>query len=725
MSAALAALAHGMMRSRRSQAPCIRESTTMTDTLPELPQEWPESLAPDALVLTSKAAPPLAEPLLDFSAMSGTTFEQFCWWLLKKDHTLAGCKRLGGEGKVQGGVDLFAFDAEGTGKLSVFECKAWKIFDPTRLTKAIDAFLQGPWAASTRTFTMIVAQQDMGGGALAKRWTTEKERLKLAGIEGDLWTAHTLTQRVQAYPDILSKFFPWHSVEFFANQWMERVAFHELVSKAFFDPRERVARWARDLVTQTGASSQEHRDALPSEESGSAEPDADGYLASSLEIDGIHRQVNRNGNGWHFKGPWFSLSAIVPDRRFARASAAISFARPDVAGMTLTVGHTWLLKKFLFGTNAPLTPKYRGFIAGALPQNPDQYLVDLPNCRIHFQEEGAREIAGVADLLTHVMRDALVELETEWSAVDFPFVRWAGNKVALAAIDESVWHAIGRFAEAHDVNKGTTPWHMFDADRNVLKPYHKHSTEQHDAGYHAIVYATKIDELSIGREVVLLWQPDGLEPNQTFSQRGDWSCEYVLEWLTVSLIPAVKQWVYEREFGNGWKLPWRAKQARAFAEHLDSLFVVRDLREPPLMRHDTWCASIVESVEALQIFFHARGEPAPFIRRHEMEALYRAIAIVAQGQRGYIGYVSSNLGLRRDIADHADLIDAIHEHIREGRVGLNSFVADCAFRAMLELLADSGAWLSESDQAAIRASLAPFARLRDDAILIERHTKWS
>ncbi|UDM52042.1 hypothetical protein [Cupriavidus sp. MP-37] len=696
----------------------------MTDTLPDLPQEWPDSVAPDATVLTSKTASPLGEPLLDFSAMSGTTFEQFCWWLLKKDHTLAGCKRLGGEGKAQGGIDLFAFDAQETGKLSVFECKAWRTFDPTRLTKAVDAFLEGPWAASTRTFTMIVAQQDMGGGQLALRWATEKERLKQAGIEGDLWTAHTLTQRVQTYPDILSKFFPWHSIDLFANRWMERVAFYELVSKAFFDPRERVARWARDLVAQSASSSPQNRDALPSAQSGSVELGDDGYRASSLEIDGIHRQVSRNGNSWHFKGPWFSLSAVVPDRQFARASAAISFARPDVAGITLTVGHTWLLKKFLFGTDAPLTPTYRGFVAGALHQNPDQYLVDLPNCRIFFQKDGAREIAGVADLLTDVMRDALVELETAWCAVDFPFVTWAGNKVALAAVDESVWQEIGRFVEAHDVDNGTTPWHMFDANRNVLKPYHKRSTEQYDAGYHAIVYATKINQLSIGREVVLLWQPNDLDPNQTFSQRGDWSCEYVLEWLTVSLLPAVKQWVYEREFGKWWKLPWRAKQARAFADHLDRIFVVRDLREPPLMRHNMWCASIVKSAEALQIFFHARAEPAPFIRRREMEALYRAIAIVAQGKRGYVGYVSSKLGLRREIADHTDLIDAIHEHIREGRVGLNSFVADCAFRAMLELLGDCDVWLAESDQGAIRASMVPFARLRDDAILVDRHTKW-
>ncbi|SOZ39673.1 hypothetical protein [Cupriavidus neocaledonicus] len=395
----------------------------MTDPLSDLPQEWPEFLAPDAPVSASKAAPPLGEPLLDFSAMSGTTFEQFCWWLLRKDYRLAGCKRLGGEGKAQGGIDLFAFDAQGISRLSVFECKAWKTFDPTRLTKAIDAFLQGPWAASTRTFTMIVAQQDMGGGQLALRWKTEKERLKQAGIEGDLWTAHTLTQRVQNYPDILSKFFPWHSIELFANRWMERVSFYEVVSKAFFDPRESVARWARDLFAQIGTSSPEHRAALPGAQSDSVESDDDGYLASSLEIDGVCRQVNRHGNSWHFKGPWFSLSAVLPDRRFARASAAISFARPDLSGITLTVDHTWLLRKFLFGSNAPLTPTYRGFIAGVLPQNAQQYLVDLPNCRIFFQEEGAREISHVADLLTNVMRDALVELEKAWSAVDFPFVK--------------------------------------------------------------------------------------------------------------------------------------------------------------------------------------------------------------------------------------------------------------------------------------------------------------
>jgi len=226
----------------------------MSEHRRDVPQEWPEHLRSAAVVSAVNTVSPVGAPLLDFSAMPSATFEQFCWWLLKKDQTLVGCKRLGGNGTAQWGIDLFAFDEQQSSKLSVFECKAWEDFKSTNLTQAVDAFLGGPWAASTKTFTIILAQEDIGG-ALALRWTVEKERLKKAGVDGDLWTAHNLTLRVQTYPDILSKFFPWPSVAFFANQWMERVAFYELVSKAFFDPRERVADWARIPYSEPQAPS--------------------------------------------------------------------------------------------------------------------------------------------------------------------------------------------------------------------------------------------------------------------------------------------------------------------------------------------------------------------------------------------------------------------------------------------------------------------------------------
>ena len=63
------------------------------------PQDWHRHLAQNAQVSPVDTAPPYGQALLDFTRMDDTTFEQFCWWLLKKDHTLVGCKRLGGPGK--------------------------------------------------------------------------------------------------------------------------------------------------------------------------------------------------------------------------------------------------------------------------------------------------------------------------------------------------------------------------------------------------------------------------------------------------------------------------------------------------------------------------------------------------------------------------------------------------------------------------------------------------
>jgi len=697
----------------------------------DLPQDWPRHLNSDAAISPVEAVPPTGEALLDFRRMHSDTFEQFCWWLLKKDHSLTGCKRLGGNGKPQGGIDLFAFDEQQPDRLSVFECKAWQKYDSTSLTEAVGAFLNGSWVNLTNRFTIILAQEDISGTPLAQRWLEEEKRLKRAGIDGDIWTAHTLTLKVQAYPDILSKFFPRAAVETYANQWMERVAFYELVSKAFFDPRERVASWARDLSARSGSNGHadvpEHDSPELRTPSGSGLQDRREGMREqqlSLDVDGTYRDVSQHGDSWHFKGPWFSLSAILPGQRFTHASAALNLKRPDVEGMTLTVDHKWLLQRFLFGTGAPLTSRYRGFIVGTMPDSPGRFVVDFPHCRLALQEDGVQEIAGVADLLTGVIRTSLHAREAAWSAIDFPFVKWSGVKVAMAAIDADVWYEIGRFAEQHDVSKGTTPWHMFDGNSNVLKPFHESPNEDFDAGYHGVFYATEIEGLSYGREVVLLWQPDDMHPGQTLSPRGWWSCEFAFQWLNKSLLPEVKRRVFERYFPAGWKRVLHSRRANAFAAHLDRLFVARDLRRPPLTRNDNWSSSILEGVKELQQFFHIAGTPEPYIRQHEIEDLYRGVAVIAQGRRGYVGFARSKLGLDRSPKDHEGLIHAIHEHVREGRVVANCAVADNAFRAMLEMLDDSDAWLSAEQQAMVRNCITPFARLRDDAVLVERHTKW-
>jgi hypothetical protein len=695
------------------------------------PQDWGRHLAKSAQVSPVDAAPPFGQALLDFTKMDSTTFEQFCWWLLKKDHTLVGCKRLGGPGTEQEGIDLLAFDAAVKGRLRVFECKAWKKFTPTAMTAAIDAFLQGEWAGAAESFTFILAQRD-AGSALLKRWEDERQRLKRAGIEGELWTAHNLTLKAQRYPDILTKFFPFHSVETFANLWMDRVAFYELVSKSFFDPREKVAQWARQLMgdehSRGSTDTPEDGRALSADKPDRAigpASDAGELPRSSPFIDGIYRNISQFGNSWHFKGPWFHFSAILPDERFTHASAAITFNRPDMQGVVLTVDHTWLLTRFLFKVGAPLPSRCRDFILGEVSNEQGLFVLDLPHCRLSLQEAGVRDLLEVADYLTVAIRDALLRLESAWFAQHFPFVMYSGKKVALIAIPKMLWRAIGQFAFEHDVSKGDTPWHMFDGNAQVLKPYHQIATEQFDAGYHGIFYADEIDDLSYPGEVVLLWQPDGPHPEQSSSSRGWWSCEFAFTWLNDVLLPEVISWAYRRNFGTVWSQLFKPRQARAYVQYLEETFVMRDLRERPLLVEGSLTRPIVDSVQELQSFFYGVSAEQCFIRPGEVDVLYEAVALAAKAGRGYVGYAQSKLGVEENVADHADLIFHIRQYVRSGRVRASSSAADGALRALLEMLNESDVHLDDPDRRAIADSLIPFAKILDEAMFVRRHTKWS
>lgn len=684
----------------------------MTDNY-RLPQNWPAHLAHDAHVDPVDTAPPSGHALLDFTSMNATTFEQFCWWLLKKDHTLVGCKRLGLSGTSQYGIDLLAFDAV-TSRLQAFECKAWKKFTAGDITRAVDDFLKGEWAKTADSFTLILAQSE-AGSKLLDRWEKERLRLKRVGIDFQLWTAHHLTLQVQHYPDILTKFFPFYSVETYANLWMKRVGFYELVSKSFFDPREKVAQWARELAGDEQLHSGEAKNR--GEETGE-------WIGPEPFIDGTYRSITEYGNSWHFKGPWFHFSAMLPDEHFAHASAAITFNRPDMQGVVLTVDHTWLLTRFLFKTGAPLRSRCRDIIVGEVPNDAGLFVLDLPHCRLSLQEEGVRELIAVADHLTVAMREALQRLERTWSAQNFPFVMYSGKRVALAAVPKSLWCAMCQFAVAHDVSKGDTPWHMFDGNSQVLKPFHKVATEQFDAGYHGIFYAVDLDDLNYTDEVTLIWQPGGPHSGDRYSPRGWWSCEFAIAWLNDTLLPEVKRWECRRNFSTAWSRLFRSRQARAFLQYLNETFVMRDLRKRPLVEENRLSRSIVETTQALQSFFHGASAERTFIRLGDVTALYSAVAVAAKAGRGYVGYAQSKLGIDGNVVDHADLIVTIHQYVSDGSVHASSGVVDNALRALLELLSDSEAHLENVDQRSIADSLIRFGKLLDEAEFIRRHTKW-
>ncbi|XYQ86665.1 hypothetical protein ACTAB8_12360 [Pseudomonas syringae] len=656
--------------------------------------------------------------MLDFASMPSGTFEQFCWWLLTKDHALHGCQRLGISGTEQGGIDLFAYDDQFPGKLNVYECKAWKNFDVRSLSDAVTNFLRKEWAPSTRAFTLILAQRELGT-ALARRWHSEKQRLKAAGIEGDLWVSDRLTQQAQAHPDIISKFFPGAHVEAFGNLWMQRVNFYEMVSKAVFDPRLAVANRAKEFVAESDAY------ALVAENlrfPRGVEEGADGQL-SAFTIDGVFRCVSINGRHWLYRGPWFSLSVMLPDEHSNGSSAAFDFNQGDLKGVTITIGNDWLLKQYLFSTGAPLTSEGRAFIVGSTTMEKDEYLIDLPNCRLSLRKDVVEEMANVADFLTEVMRDELKALEKKWSAIDFPFVDWSGSrKVALACVRKDVWAEVCAFAVMHDSEDGSSRWHMFDGHPSLLRPWHGQANDQFDKGYHAFITSSKRYDFSSEDEVTLLWQPDDAVSNRVPSPKGWWPCQYAFEWITNELLPEVKNFVLKREYGGPLKRLLHPKKYQDFASYLDCVFVVKDIRKQSLVKNGALSKDVISVVKDLQYFMAGSRSTGAELRQNHVENLYKAIAILATGGRGYLGYIASSLSFGDCPDSHAHLIVLINQRLNTGLVGSSVSDADYALRAMLELLNDTDDWLSRTQLQSFKSLLLPLARVYDDAMLTERHT---
>lgn len=675
-----------------------------------LPQEWPDYLHDDAVVQPTLSVPPQGRYILDFTALQPVGFEQFCWWLLRKHHRLVGCKRLGGSGHAQGGIDLLAFEQTLHDSLIVFECKSGKGFSPSDLTEAIEKFETGPWRSSTREFYLILAKYEIEP-PLAIRWEQVRKDLREKGIHGALWTAHTLTAMVQGHPDVLSKFFPTYQLEFFGNKWMQRVAFYEALSKAFFDPREPVRASARALAQQGELGVSPPVDGPPGQR--------------SLPAEAAIREFHCHGYSWSYKGPWFSVNAILPGPQFSHPSAGIDFTILNLSGLTLAVGGRWMHDQMLFAVGAPRTHEHRGFIVGTTAAGPGQ-VIDLSSARLRLPDEVVEELANVADKLTADVQTAYLALESKWGARGFPFITWDGDRVVLGAIDRRAWQEIMGFARAHDAEAGDSTWHMFDAAPNVLKPYVTQPERHHgrfDPGYHGVFYASAdVDVELLEGQVAILWQPRDQYTDEELSERGWWPCDFAQRWLVDELLPEVRRWALRREMPSRiGRLLHRKTRIRLEAA-LDRLLALRDMRRLPLLEDERLAVPTPNAVARLQSFFNAaHSRPHTFVNTAVVESLYSALAVLARLGHGHVEYVAGNLSLRDSPATHAELEAAILSRIREHRVVANTTVVDYALRAVLELMPDDGVPVPPATDDMLRHALVPLARVHDIAELARRH----
>ncbi len=376
------------------------------------PDEWPPYLANTVDLGACGEFLPAGYYRLPFEKLNSKQFEQFCWWLLQKNHLLVGCQIIGGNGTSQGGIDLFAFDRLDPGKLIVFECKCWSELSAHELNESVGRFLKGPWVSYASRFVLIIAQPELG--KLGVKWQEVRKRLHDVGVSTELWTGTNLTHEVQPFPDIVSKFFSGAAVHAFCNEWMQRVGFYERLHKALVDPRTEVAKVAKDFV-------------------------------SNMALDDELETRVHFGSMWKLKRPWVCLNAILPGEKNYPGSASVILRKHDAEGVTVVLSQKWLFGNFLGSVNTPLLGQYRPFLVGEVPSStPEKFVVDLENCRLTLPEDGVRDLAYVSDELSKAFLAALSKLERQWGAQYFPFLRQGGERMAHVRCGTRLFETVHR-----------------------------------------------------------------------------------------------------------------------------------------------------------------------------------------------------------------------------------------------------------------------------------------
>lgn len=146
---------------------------------------------------------------LPFGELTWENFERLIRRIVAREPTTSECWVYGTQGQAQFGLDILAAQNKSSSEFACYQCKRVKDFSAGEIKQAIDKFLDGKWAAKTRSFVLCTSL------ALSKTEQVDEiatQRARLAGmdIEFQVWDGSEgggLTERLKGYPDLVDDFF--------------------------------------------------------------------------------------------------------------------------------------------------------------------------------------------------------------------------------------------------------------------------------------------------------------------------------------------------------------------------------------------------------------------------------------------------------------------------------------------------------------------------------------
>jgi hypothetical protein len=151
--------------------------------------------------------PPVAprHQSLPIDKLSWENFERLCLRLERVDAELETCRVYGTRGQSQEGIDVYSVE-RATGKHRVLQCKRVERFGPSKLSAAVDLFLEGTWASTAMCFTLCTTLR-LESTQIVTEIENQRSRLRDAGIRFQVWDAAELDVLLKGQAEIVDDFF--------------------------------------------------------------------------------------------------------------------------------------------------------------------------------------------------------------------------------------------------------------------------------------------------------------------------------------------------------------------------------------------------------------------------------------------------------------------------------------------------------------------------------------
>jgi hypothetical protein len=535
---------------------------------------------------------PLA-PRLPLGAMHWEDFEKLCAQLLKASNAdVQQAFRYGRPQQGQGGIDILAI-RRSTHKKLVMECKRVRRVSRGDISRWVDRVLARGDLGEIDEFTLGVTTEDIGRNKhLVDEWHEAASRLGRVGVGAQLWDFAQLEERLRVQPTIVAQFFGHDG------------------ARRFCAVAVLLEHWPTVY--------------------------ADCKVSSCAGDAGVVLE-NRS----------IRLDMFLPEERRPAVSAAFSFARSDLSGISLTVDGATLISWMQWSVHS--VPSQEAPFLPALPRA-SRYLLKAPTARLQLTASEVQDLQWILREAWLRYADATRRLDELWQASRFP--RVGAEAFGLCKIERWFWRAILAYAAEHDFSKGESEEYIFDGGAACLKVYVRPAKAGMQPGYHLIAYghADAGGALYEGG-VIVGWQrlPEFGDERVVYSQDRAWDAEYTHAWLMNSLFPAVLAWLRRKEqpeVGPFGKLRGRFRANRPREVRVEE--VALSLAKAPF----PWTAmqlrdrdDALRVAHGLQSHFTVYQSIAPVEAALRRRILGLVLYLLPEEERDDQSYIRGNLGI--------------------------------------------------------------------------------